>query len=329
MKAPTLLFFIFIHIIALGQPKPNYLLYNHALKAPDKVSHSPEELVAYLCTVTQSKKETAEVIAYWIASHISYDIDAFVSKKYQIESWQKVLTSRLAICGGYSTLYQKLCETAGIQAFIVAGYVRTADLNNKDGFKETNHVWNVFKISNSYHLVDITFASGFIRKSEEQYQFIRKLTQKNIFVDPEKFIEDHLTAQQRWQLLAKPVTMYEFLDIDNTSLSSVSNQYHYVDSINAYTKLDSSNQMLKDALDAYEVNPLPLELAWIYEKVANDIAVTDSEKSELKKAMQYYKNAIHIYQADSSKTSQRHVRNSLNGIAYVKQLLQRGSRRRQ
>ena len=320
MRLKLLLIFLFVYSGIYSQIQINKSLFEHARNTPEPFTSSAEKLVDYLSKGLKGEKEKAEVIAYWIATHIDYDLPAFLNKSYQSESWELVLSSHKAICGGYANLFNHLCSVAGIEAFTVAGYVTGNGIETVEDFKTTNHIWNVALIKGNFYLFDLTFAAGFICKNGEKYDFIKKLQPEYLFASPIQLIKTHLPAQERWQLLEHPVGMKDFL-IKEEPDSSDKDTFHFTDSINDYRLLDLSDRAIKDAIDAYKVNPQPLELAWIYQKQAYDISVSDSEKSTLKTAITYYNQAISIYQSlgESEK-----VEKCERGISYIKQQLRKG-----
>ncbi|MEL6559831.1 MAG: transglutaminase domain-containing protein [Bacteroidota bacterium] len=323
MKLHVLICFLFIYCGNFAQGQINESLYNRAKNTPEPNADSPEQLVEYLTKYTHDEKEKAEIISYWIAIHIAYDLPAFLSKSYQSESWDHVLSSRKAICGGYANLFKHLCAAAGIEAFVVSGYSIGSGLETTRDFKTTNHIWNVAFIENTYYQFDLTFASGFIRKNGDQYTFVKQLKPTYLFASPSGMIKTHLPAQERWQLLEKTVNLQSFTK-RKKYLSGDQELFHFNDSIKAYKSLDASDRAIKDAIDAYKVNPQPRELAWIYQKQAYDISVSDSERASLEMAIDYYNAAISIYQSlkeiDLVKKCER-------GISYIKQQLRKGRHR--
>lgn len=325
MRLCLLICLLFIYFGSYAQIKINESLYDHAKNTPLHYSSSPETLVEYLTQHTHTEKEKVEVISYWIALHIAYDLPTLLSKSYQSEPWDLVLSSRKAICGGYASLFKHLCALAGIEAFVVSGYAIDNGLENIEGFKTTNHIWNVVFIENTYYLIDLTFASGYISKNGDQYAFVKQLKPTYLFASPSQMIKTHLPAQERWQLLKNTVSLKNFTKQEKYAARK-REIFHFNDSINAYKLLDASDRAIKDAVDAYKVNPQPLELAWIYQKQAYDISVSDSERAALKIAINYYNEAISIYESLNETDL---VKKCERGISYINQQLSRGAHRKQ
>jgi transglutaminase/protease-like cytokinesis protein 3 len=90
----------------------------------------------------------ARVIFKWITANIGYDCKSFNRHNYtgkdpekyicrndidceaKREAWetkyiQKVLRKKKAVCEGYSMLFKKMCDIAGLRSEIIPGYSRT------------------------------------------------------------------------------------------------------------------------------------------------------------------------------------------------------------
>ena len=72
---------------------------------------------------------------------------------------RKVLKKKKGVCDGYSKLFKKMCDIAGIKSEIVSGYTKTK-LNQIGNTGSVNHSWNVVWIDSAYYLLDATWAAG-------------------------------------------------------------------------------------------------------------------------------------------------------------------------
>lgn len=118
-----------------------------------------------------------------------------------------VLKRKVAVCDGYTRLFASLCSHAGIQSEIVLGYARST--TNKPVSKfGVNHYWNAVFFDDQWHLVDVTWASGYLTKSGNQ--FIQQYDDKYYLADPEEFIKDHYPDDIRWTLLPENLIPDEF-----------------------------------------------------------------------------------------------------------------------
>jgi|GEM_PF-328821 len=117
-----------------------------------------------------------------------------------------VLKRKIAVCDGYARLFKVLCDYAGIRSEIIFGYARTQW--NRVGTKFfSNHTWNAVYLNNAWHLLDVTWASGYINFSDD---FVKNLNEDYFLSAPQRFIQDHYPESLEWTLLTKPPTLQEF-----------------------------------------------------------------------------------------------------------------------
>jgi hypothetical protein len=115
-----------------------------------------------------------------------------------------VLQQRTAVCNGYARLFKTLCAYAGIRSELVTGYAR----GGWGSFKfRSNHTWNAVYVDSAWHLVDATWASGFITFANE---FVKQYDDSYFFPDPAQFIYTHYPEDPKWALLSNLPTLNEF-----------------------------------------------------------------------------------------------------------------------
>lgn len=183
-----------------------------------------DSLAKKLAAPWQTQVEKVRAIFSWIAQHISYNtaiynlgrgyrpakfvydpFDTVSSKSATEQTAEKVLRRRVAVCDGYSRLFKTLCDYAGIESEIITGYGKTY-VERNEKFR-TNHTWNAVKIDGNWHLLDVTWASGFLTYSNE---FVHKLDDSYFLTPPKQFILDHYPEDLQWTLLERPPTLREF-----------------------------------------------------------------------------------------------------------------------
>lgn len=168
-----------------------------------------------------TEAEKARVIFAWVAMNIRYDYKKYkdpppkphfsgstrkeVEKK--VQEWQeneirKTLRSKKGVCADYSRLYQKMCESAGLESVVVTG------LSRKLTGRGDDHAWNAVKISGQWHLLDATWGAGFV--DDEDEHFVRRYMPAFFGTPPALFILHHLPNEDKWQLLEKPISKKEF-----------------------------------------------------------------------------------------------------------------------
>ena len=134
------------------------------------------------CTTEIQK---ARALYIWIIDNISYDYKSF-NKGKKIKTikcktkeecelkkieWQenyikKVLKKKKGVCSGYSELYKKMCNLAGIRCEVIEGYTKTEPFQvGRMGILD--HAWNVLIIDNKYYYLDLTWSSGYCTKNKK------------------------------------------------------------------------------------------------------------------------------------------------------------------
>jgi len=181
-----------------------------------------DELAKQLAALGQTDREKVRAIFRWITENIDYNVRIFNKNKSTGSLFYeepddsnatlpslneriaaKVLAKRIAFCDGYSRLFKTLCDHAGIHAEIITGYARTSN-SRRFG---VNHTWNAVYIDSAWHLLDVTWASGFISYSNF---FIRDYNDSYFLTPPDQFIRDHYPEDLRWTLLDDPPFYREY-----------------------------------------------------------------------------------------------------------------------
>ncbi len=188
------------------------------------------EPLAYKLTgqLTADKQKVMAIIN-WITENIAYQVHPWTNRplkyktsKFSVEdpsdtaSVLKPLNERIAdlvirrgeaYCDGYARLFTTLCDFSGIQSVVITGYSRTG--MDKAGNKfRSNHTWNAVRIDSVWHLLDVTWATGFTTYSGNE--FVRRYDDQYIFTPPGRFINDHYPEDLQWTLLSQPPELKEF-----------------------------------------------------------------------------------------------------------------------
>lgn len=141
----------------------------------------------------QNELEKARVIYDWITDHISYDIKKYNKgfriegtnckktgdcekkiKENEIRILENVLRTGKAICSGYSLLFKKMCDYAGVKSHVIAGYIKTPS-KNVGSMGIYLHAWNAIEIGHQTYYIDATWASGYCTedKNGKLQEFLR------------------------------------------------------------------------------------------------------------------------------------------------------------
>lgn len=185
----------------------------------------PSELSKKLVEKCKTDKEKVSVLFRWVTDNISYrtkpkgktifsgkhpgkpvsnsqNVSVFADdeplKPLNERVAEDVLRSRLAVCDGYTRLFKTLCDYANIRCEIIWGYARTDNNKPKSKFG-VNHYWNAVWIDSAWHLMDATWASGYITRAGGE--FVREFDSRYFLTTPEQFIKDHYPDDPRWLLL--------------------------------------------------------------------------------------------------------------------------------
>lgn len=188
-------------------------------------STSPAELAAELTGSLTTEEQKVKAIFYWITDNIAYrtrptiarrkkDIpaideinDTAVLKPLDERVAETVLEDRVAVCDGYARLFKTLCSYSGVQAEVIHGYARTEASKRIQRFRP-NHSWNAVMIDSVWHLLDVTWASGYI--TWHGNEFVRQLDPQYFLSTPAQFIREHYPDDLRWALMDDPPLMPEF-----------------------------------------------------------------------------------------------------------------------
>ena len=221
MKSLFTFFFSLAMKLSFSQGQTVNLAYVDRKVQKVEVS-SPDSLAQKLTSSYVTDLEKLRSIFRWITENISYRTKNVVgsrrSIKYMIEEEDtlsqslneriavEVLKKREAVCDGYARLFKILCDYAGLRSEIITGYARS-NIDRVGSYFKSNHRWNAVFLDSSWHLLDVTWASGYISYGD---QFIKAYDNYYFMTPPEQFIRDHYPEDSRWTLLTNPPTLKEF-----------------------------------------------------------------------------------------------------------------------
>ena len=172
---------------------------------------SVQVLTEQLCKPYEREAEKVRSIFSWIAFHISYYTKRPAYAQRPLQSmWgtvsqgsgeediaAEVLRTRTAVCNGYARLFQTMCNYAGIQSAVITGYA-AGNVGRFPGKFATNHYWNAVFTDSAWHLLDVTWASGYMSYNGEN--FIANFNPEYFYTDPEDFARDHFPDDLTWTL---------------------------------------------------------------------------------------------------------------------------------
>ncbi|MDZ7608235.1 MAG: transglutaminase domain-containing protein [Cyclobacteriaceae bacterium] len=175
---------------------------------PDNQPINSQALVSELISGLSDSTDRVRAIYVWIAKNISYDLAAYRFSGKESHPADDILQTRKAICSGYSLLFQRLCEIAGIEAVVIEGYAKGYGYKPFQKFLSSNHAWNAVFLDGEWHFVDVTWAAGLPREITGKTPAID--LDAYFFIPPEKLIKTHLPEDPTWQLQDKKISLTDF-----------------------------------------------------------------------------------------------------------------------
>lgn len=159
-------------------PQPEMLSHNLAMRKTvgdpndpkylDLSAFSPEDLrelqekAAEIVGTETDPYEKTVLIHDWVANNIYYDYDAYHSENIPEERGNAmwVLRNRMAVCEGYTRLFNALLRTQNIPCVLSSGVARhyPAKWSDMDQNK-SNHAWSEVYVDGRWILVDVTWDS--------------------------------------------------------------------------------------------------------------------------------------------------------------------------
>jgi hypothetical protein len=208
-------------------------------------------------TIEKNLIDRVWIIYYWISQNILYDIDA---NKQESDD---IFHSRKATCEGYATIFQTLCDKNGIKCVKISGFVKESHFHiNQTTFSHPNHTWNSVQLDDHHwYLIDSAWGSGYINNKHEYKQ---NLQTYYFLTRPEYIIYNHLPKESQWQLLAKPISIFDYFRLPFL------HSYYFIYDLTIVSPRFSSI-IIFDAIES---------LAEVLIQAPNDIQLTCSSKDE-------------------------------------------------
>lgn len=259
MKKCFLLFFLFLNGFAFSAKIPMHLIV-HADSIDKSLTVRHQDLSEYLSQPAATDREKVLIFAYWIAKNIRYDKNE-LKRLDRNKIPREVLDNRRAVCGGYSTLFEQLCEDASILSYSISGYAYGKFLQRKMKNGSLKHGWNVVYLDGKWELVDVTWCTDVAKKNK----FKEDLELEWVFMDALTFSETHLPNDPKWQLLDRPKTAREFWRNSKDGEWKIGTQqelidFHSLDKVDA--KLHSIKSQFQFDQNKKEYLNNLLRLAW-------------------------------------------------------------------
>jgi len=225
-KSLLILFILLIPVIALPQQKVVNLYPVDSFATTVRYKNNIYDLTKKLTEPYSEQLYKARAIFKWITENIRYDYKYY--NKYYFKGkepetynckddkdceakkvvWEakyidKVLRNKKAVCQGYSMLFKKMCDIAGLKSEIITGYVRT-EYYQVGTAGTLDHAWNAVLIDSAYYLLDATWAAGGCWKDTDgKLIFFSKNYNDHYWLTPSAdFARNHYPQNNKWALLS-------------------------------------------------------------------------------------------------------------------------------
>ena len=142
----------------------------------------------------------------WVARNLNYDVQGFLRGRLADGTPENVYRKRLAVCGGYVALFERLAREVGLQTQPILGYAKGFTYRSGASTKDANHSWIGVRIGKDWRLVDPTWASGYVNGTT----FQRNFSWDYFLVDPNTLILSHFPEESEWQFLKQPMKRKDF-----------------------------------------------------------------------------------------------------------------------
>jgi len=298
-----------------------------AINAHKKKFKTLDSLILFLDKEGANDTEKAYGAYYWIARNVKYDIKKFMQGEPSNMLPEDVFKKRLAVCHGYSLLYEYMCNKLHVECHLVVGSPNTSYKKLTHKITRPTHGWNVIKLDSTWYLVDVTWASGGVLDEKFKAHF----NQDFFKVAPRDFVKNHLPEMPMWQLLETTVPVKTF-EGGSKAIAAYYNQnppsyFYYKDTIQAYLAKDSVHQLISAGEMALAFNPSnTLTLAYAIINTTGDLIKslpkafdesTYSISDSLIQRIQYAKVLLKKSKATDQATKENMSTGKLNCFMYA------------
>jgi len=306
----------------------------HVRKTPDSVANNIVNLHNYLVEPCTNQTEAVRAFYFWIIKNIKYKNQIellydptvlFYIGSNNCSSPVCVLKRRIAVCEGFSRLFQYFCNQSGIECYSISGYI------TKNGALQdrATHAWNVAKVDGVWFCFDLSWANAIL-----EHTGVKSKANEFFMALPEEFINTHLPLIPMWQFLKSPVPLEVFNAGEETiikHLDETTENYHFTDSILEYNKLTKAKQRLKTADEIFRVNPAnKFNLAMEYYRYARIILNYEGDVDALQyyhfiKARKKLTKAIDLFSTSTDISSKIMRLQSMDNLRVIERIIEQES----
>ena len=148
------------------------------------------ETAQELAETFTTEKEKCRAIFRWISNNIKYDYEVLNDHKKDRFDPLVVYKTKKAVCGGYASLFQAMCEEAKLKCLYISGEVLPS---------RESHAWNMVKLDGSWYVMDVTWASGCISGVLSGSKFKKSFNEEWWMADHANAIKCHVSEDSYWR----------------------------------------------------------------------------------------------------------------------------------
>ncbi len=229
-----------------------------------------KNLTVSIVDTSSSKYEQTNQIYNWITRHISYDLKSYIKNSSTSQTSIETLNRRKGLCMDYAQLFKDMCESAGIECYLVFGYSKGFDYEKGDSLYRADHCWNVVHTDSAWINIDPTWGSGSVEQRPYLTELFKNILfrippvgQRSVFVSnpTENYFNfsynkpnpTHLPLDPKWQFLSFPVSIKEFESDSFTYIKRA--EYYNVYELEMVKQVPWSRQLFLEGINGKNFNP--------------------------------------------------------------------------
>ncbi len=275
--------FLLIFNFVQGQSNPTLEL----AKSLDNSEVEITDLTDFVSQNISEKREIAKFYYYWISLNIEYDFEKRAKNRANRLTGEEttgssnailVFKEKKAICSGFASLFKLFMDLSKIECTIVSGHVKslenlTLELESDDNYR---HAWNSIKISDSWILVDTTWAQQF-EEDISDYYFDTK---------PKRLILSHYPLEDKWQLMS------DHISIDNFNQQPYVHSFYFDTGFGELPKLTNDKEYYYIEFPINPSNNWLTKLTYSSEDIENESIFPEYEKKENSNVFKFKKKGL-------------------------------------
>jgi hypothetical protein len=175
-------------------------------------------------------EDRARAIYTWIALHVKYgknkgkQLKSFRyrtperRKAYKVAYMERLsrnaLKQRTGVCQDYAALFWKVSELCEMESAIISGHAKT-EVYEIGKTPDDNHAWNAIRINNTWSLIDVTWAAGYVDHKSKVFQ--QRFTGSYFMTPPDVFFLNHFPKDTTWLFADKTISEFSKLPLYHRS----------------------------------------------------------------------------------------------------------------